>query len=59
MNYLRDRYTCTDVDRCASGTNNYNDATCLNTIGSSNCLCDLGISVDAKARIDFDKCQIK
>jgi hypothetical protein len=49
--------TCTDIDECATGTDNCSvDASCTNTVGSFTCACNPGYEGDGVACVDIDEC---
>jgi hypothetical protein len=49
--------TCTDIDECATGTDNCSDnASCTNTVGSFSCACNAGYSGDGVTCTDIDEC---
>ena len=51
---------CSDIDECAGGTDNCNDAngTCANTEGSFTCECNAGYAGDGVTCTDIDECAL-
>ena len=49
----------TDIDECTVSNPCHEKATCNDTFGSFNCLCDPGFTGDGLNYIDIDECEVK
>ena len=48
--------TCKDLDECVLGSPCHSDATCLNSPGSYNCVCNVGYTGDGVICLDVNEC---